>query len=152
PTVSLSRTFFTSGQRRFLQYSESSELRCSDQLFDVATVRRSHTNAEQLPRRRGTEWRTPPAVPDRGAALDGVGAQDAVLIFVKRESSQNEAAVEKGVVGSHHASPEISIGWANYFAATQRRLKSSVQPADVSSPPVEPASPMPRRRGLDPRS
>jgi hypothetical protein len=54
-------------------------------LFDLAAVRQSHTNAEQLPRRRGTERQTHAAVPDRWPALHTVGAQDA-FFFSKSQS------------------------------------------------------------------
>src|SRR4029077_4806666 len=83
-TVSLSRTSFASSQRRFLQCSESSELRPPNQLFDLATVRRSHANAEQLPWCRGTERRPHAAIPGRGPALHPVGCQNAVLIVELR--------------------------------------------------------------------
>ena len=79
PTIPICRSSFATGERRFLQHSESPELWQPDQLLELTTIRTRNPDAEQLPWQRWPERGPQSAVPNRRPALDPTRAQAAVL-------------------------------------------------------------------------
>lgn len=78
-TTVVSRACFASGERRFLQHSQSPELRQSYQPPQLTSIWVSHADAEQLSGQRRPERRSKSPLPDRRTALDPARAQAAIL-------------------------------------------------------------------------
>ena len=106
--VSLTRTFVAAGERRFLQHSESPRLRKPDQLPELAPIWRSHTDPEQLTRRRRPERRTESLVPDWRPAFDTVGTEAICPPLAARQFWRVRRAA--GYEASCSRSETISVG------------------------------------------